>query len=84
MFHNQVIDAPWKTPCKYTKAPVLDCVLGLCESVKCWYDLDEKNLVIIHCPTNYPSTGVLIACLLKYIGAFDKAELAYDFYCKQR
>lgn len=63
---------------------MLECVFSLCESVKSWYDLNDKNLSIIHCPQGYPSTGILIACLLKYIGAFEKAEQAYDFYCNKR
>lgn len=50
----------------------------------CRYDLHEKNLAIIHCPSGHPSTGILIACLLKYIGAFNKSEDAYDFYCTKR
>lgn len=48
------------------------------------YDLQEKNLAIIHCPPGHPSTGILIACLLKYIGAFSRSEDAYDFYCTKR
>lgn len=84
MFHNQVIDVSWKTPCKFAKAPALECVFSLCESVKSWYDLNDKNLAIIHCPQGHPSTGVLIACLLKYIGAFEKSEAAYDFYRNRR
>lgn len=84
VFNHQIIDVPWRTPCQYTKAPVLDCIFSLCETVKCWYDLEDKNLAVIHCPVGYPSTGILIACLLKYIGAFERAEEAYDFYCSRR
>jgi hypothetical protein len=84
MFNNQVIDVEWKTPCSYTKAPLLDCIFRLCESVKSWYDLHDKNLAIIHCPTGHPGTGILIACLMKYIGAFERADQAYDFYCQRR
>ena len=84
LFKNQIIDVHWRTPCQVTRAPVLECVFGLCESVKSWYDLHDKNLAIIHCPVGCPSTGILIACLMKYIGAFEKAEQAYDFYCNRR
>ena len=84
MFNNQVLDVQWKSPSKFTKAPVLECVFALCESVKSWYDLNDKNLAIIHCPKGYPNSGILIACFLKYIGAFEKAEQAYDFYCDRR
>ena len=81
---NQVIDAHWKTPCQYTRAPMLETVFALCESIKSWYDLNEKNLAIIHCPPGHPYTGIIIACLLKYIGAFEHATHAYDFYCSKR
>jgi hypothetical protein len=83
-FNMQVIDVPWKTPCQYTKAPLLETVFALCQSIKSWYDLHEKHLAIIHCPAGHPSTGIIVACLLKYIGAFDHAAHAYDFYCSKR
>eukprot|EP01038_Epipyxis_sp_PR26KG_P012149 gene12149-16266_t len=83
-FQNQIIDAPWKSPCQYTRAPTLDSVFSLCHSIKSWYDLNEKNLAIIHCPKGQPSTGILIACLLKFIGAFEYSAQAYDFYCSKR
>jgi hypothetical protein len=81
---NQIIDAHWKTPCQYTRAPLLETVFCLCQSIKAWYDLNERNITIIHCPTGQPSTGIVIACLLKYIGAFEHASHAYDFYCSKR
>eukprot|EP01036_Dinobryon_divergens_P029179 gene29179-38245_t len=39
--------------------------------IDCQYDLDERNLAVIYCPHGQPNTGILIACLLKYIGAFE-------------
>lgn len=83
-FQNQIIDAHWKTPCQYTRAPLLETVFSLCQSIKSWYDINERNLTIVHCPTGQPSTGIVIACLLKYIGAFEHAAHAYDFYCSKR
>ena len=50
----------------------------------CRYDLDERNLAVIYCPHGQPNTGILIACLLKYIGAFETTAQAYDFYCSKR
>eukprot|EP01038_Epipyxis_sp_PR26KG_P012794 gene12794-17153_t len=83
-FQNQILDVPWKSPCQYTRAPTLNNVFSLCYSIKSWYDLNEKNLAIIHCPKGQPSTGILIACLLKFIGAFEYSAQAYDFYCSKR
>lgn len=83
-FRNQIIDANWKTPCQYTRAPLLQTIFSLCHSIKSWYDLNEKNITLIHCPSGHPNTGILIACLLKYIGAFEHAAHAYDFYCSKR
>lgn len=84
VFNNQIIDAPFNGACPYTKAPQLETIFQLCETIKCWYDLNDKNLAIIHCPAGLPSTGILIACLLRYIGAFMRTEEAYDFYCSRR
>jgi hypothetical protein len=83
-FQYQVIDAHWKTPCQYTRAPLLETIFSLCQGIKSWYDLNERNLTIIHCPTGQPNSGIVIACLLKYIGAFEHAAHAYDFYCSKR
>lgn len=74
----------WQTPSPYTRAPNLQTVWSLCYSIKSWCDLNDRNLTLIHCPPGQPSTGILIACLLKYIGAFDHAAHAYDFYCSKR
>lgn len=78
------MDVIWKTPCQYTKAPLLETIFSICQSIKSWYDLHQKHLTIIHCPKGQPSTGIVIACLLKYIGAFEHAAHAYDFYCCKR
>ena len=64
--------------------PILETIFALCHSIKSWYDLNEKNLTLIHCPVGQANTGIVIACLLKYIGAFEHAAHAYDFYCSKR
>ncbi len=73
-----------KTPHVHTKAPLLHELFRLCQSIKSWYDLNDKNLAVIRCPPNVPSAGILVACLLKYIGAFERSAVAYDFYCSKR
>ena len=73
---------------KYNTVCIISCInthgSSPTDDYLCRYDLHEKNLAIIHCPSGHPSTGILIACLLKYIGAFNKSEDAYDFYCTKR
>eukprot|EP00601_Ochromonadales_sp_CCMP2298_P012392 CAMPEP_0173263680 /NCGR_PEP_ID=MMETSP1142-20121109/27520_1 /TAXON_ID=483371 /ORGANISM="non described non described, Strain CCMP2298" /LENGTH=299 /DNA_ID=CAMNT_0014199067 /DNA_START=256 /DNA_END=1152 /DNA_ORIENTATION=- len=81
---QQVLDTPWHTPCLYTKAPTVEAALAMCCAVKAWYDLGEGHVAALTCPTQYPHTGVLVACFLKYIGAFESAERAYDFYSSRR
>lgn len=81
---NQILDAQWRTPCQYSRAPTLDTVFSLCRSIKSWCDLSEKHRVLVHCPPGQGHTGIVIACLLKYIGAFRHAAHAYDFYCNKR
>lgn len=83
-FHNQILECPWKTPSQYTRAPNLSVLVNVCHSIKSWLDLYEKNICIIHCPIGQPYTGIVIACLLKYIKAFDHSSHAYDFYCSKR
>lgn len=83
-FNNQIIDITWKTLCQYTRAPLLDSIFQICNSIKSWCDIYEKNLTIVYCPSSQSSTGIVIACYLKYIGAFKHATHAYDFYCSKR
>ncbi|RYG64513.1 hypothetical protein EON64_13830 [archaeon] len=84
VFSNQVVDAAWRTTCPYTRAPTLDTVFSLCLQIKSWYDLGERNLTLLHCSSNRPNVGILAACFLKFIGAFEHAAHAYDFYCSKR
>lgn len=81
---NQVIDAPWVTPGHFTQAPSLDCIFSQCYSIKSWLDLRSDHVAIVHCSNGRSRSGILIACLLKYIGAFDHASQAFDFFCSAR
>ncbi len=84
IFRNQVIDCSWGSPDVHSKAPRLHELLLLCHGIKSWCDLDDKNLAVICCPSGSPAAGILVACLLKYIGAFDLSTVAYNFYCSKR
>ena len=77
---NHVIDAPWKTPGQYSQLPTLVCAHSLCYSVKSWLDLSSDNIAIIHCRNGKSRTGILIACLLKYMRAFESAVDAFEFF----
>jgi hypothetical protein len=81
---NQIIDAPWVTPGQFTQAPSLDCIFSQCYSIKSWLDLRHDHVAIVHCSNGRSRSGILIACLLKYIGAFDHASAAFDFFCSAR
>ena len=81
---NQIIDAPWVTPGQFTQAPSLDCIFSQCYSIKSWLDLRNDHVAIVHCSNGRSRSGILIACLLKYIGAFTHASQAFDFFCSAR
>lgn len=36
LFKNQIIDATFNGICPYTKAPRLESIFCLCETIKCW------------------------------------------------
>ena len=80
----QVLDASWVTPGQFTQAPSLECIFSHCYSIKSWLDLKNDHVAIIHCGNGRSRSGILIACLLKYIGAFDHATHAFDFFCGAR
>ena len=81
--HNQVIDAPWVTPGQ-SNTPSVDCILDQCRAVKSWLDIRSDHIAIVHCSNGRTRSGILVACLLKYIGAFDRASEAFDFFCRTR
>jgi hypothetical protein len=83
-FDNQVVNMRWKSVCQYTRAPLLECLFDMCSSIKSWLDLGEANIAILSCPRGQSNIGILMACLLKFTNRFDKASLAYDFYCSKR
>ena len=81
---SQVLDAPWSTPGQFTQCPSLDSVFAQCYSVKSWLDLRSDHVAIVHCSNGRSRTGILIACLLKYIGAFENSAHAFGFFCSAR
>lgn len=82
--NNQIVDFPWTTPGHFTQAPAIDCVLSLCYSIKSWLDLKKENVAILHCANGRSRTGILMACFLKYMGAFEHSSDAFDFFCANR
>jgi hypothetical protein len=75
---NNMIQLPWECPCDYTKAPTIGFLLSLCNSIHSWYSLHESHMSIFLCPNGLPNTGILIAALLRSLGAFSKSIDAYD------
>lgn len=83
-FSNRVVDAPWITPGQFTHLPTFSCIHSLCYSVKSWLDISVDNIAIIHCGNGKSRTGILIACLLKYIKAFERASQAFEYFNSAR
>lgn len=81
---NQILEYPWITPGPFTQAPTLSCLFSLCYSVKSWLDLSGDHVAVIHCGNGRSRSGILIACLLKYMKAFDLTSFAFDFFCSAR
>lgn len=81
---NQVINAPWLTPGSSSQVPSIDSILTQCYSIKSWLDIQSDHIAIVHCTTGRSRSGILVGCLLKYIGAFDYASEAFDFFCRTR
>jgi protein tyrosine phosphatase len=82
--NNQVIEINWQTPGQFTQAPSISSIFLLCYSIKSWLDLRDDHVAVVHCANGRSRTGVLIACLLKYIGAFENATDAFEFFCNAR
>ena len=82
--YSNVIQSQWTCPCDYTKAPTIEYLLSLCSAIRSWYSLHSSHLCIFLCPNGLPNAGIIIATLLRCIGAFPKCVLAYDYYCVVR
>ena len=81
--NNQIIDASWVCPGQ-SETPSIESILAQCRSIKSWLDIRHDNIAFVHCSNGRTRSGVLVACLLKYIGAFDRACDAFDFFCRTR
>ena len=82
--NNQLLDLFWPTPGHFSQAPSLSYIFLLCYSIKSWLLLGDDNIAVVHCNNGRSRTGILIACLLKYMGAFENASDAFDYFCKER
>jgi len=81
---NQVLDAPWLIPGQFSQVPSIDCIFNLCYSIKTWLDLHNDHVAVLHCQNGRTRSGILIACFLKYITAFETTSHAFDFFCSSR
>ena len=82
--NHQVIEVLWKTPGQYTQVPSVCSIFSLCYSIKSWLDLNDNHIAVVHCANGRSRTGILIACLLKYIGAFESSSDAFNFFTSAR
>ena len=81
--NNQIIDASWVCPGQ-SETPSVGSIIAQCRSIKSWLDIRHDNIAFVHCSNGRTRSGVLVACLLKYIGAFERASDAFDFFCRTR
>lgn len=52
--------------------------MDFCESAKAWLDMDEENVVALHCKAGKGRAGIMAACLLVRMG--ETAEAAINKY----
>ena len=66
------------------EAPPLNLIHPFCEDAKKFLDLDDKNVVAIHCKAGKGRTGTFISCLLLYLNIFDNAADCLKYYGMMR
>lgn len=42
--------------------------MNFCENAKAWLDMDEQNVVSLHCKAGKGRAGIMAACLLVRLG----------------
>lgn len=42
--------------------------MNFCENAKAWLDMDEQNVVSLHCKAGKGRAGIMAACLLIRLG----------------
>ena len=65
-------------------APCLALLGLICRDMKEWLDGAEGRVVAVHCKAGKGRTGVVISCLLLYLGVCSSAEEALGFFAEQR
>jgi len=57
---------------------------AFCEHAAKFLREDPKNVVAVHCKAGKGRTGVMICCLMLYMGMFSTVDEALDFYGDKR
>ncbi|CAM9208714.1 unnamed protein product, partial [Discosporangium mesarthrocarpum] len=63
-FHNRVERFPFPDH----TCPPLKTVVDFCESAKAWLDVDEHNVVSLHCKAGKGRAGIMATCLMVRMG----------------
>ena len=64
--------------------PCLDMILPFCVDVAGWLDAHADNVAAIHCKAGKGRTGLMICCLLVYLGVVGDAEEALHYFGSRR
>ena len=67
-----------------TQHPTLRQLFHLCHSFLGWLQLNRENVVIIQCTDGITRSGLVVACLLRFCGAFGSTFEALDYFCARR
>eukprot|EP00298_Acanthocystis_sp_HF-20_P006958 c16684_g1_i1.p1 GENE.c16684_g1_i1~~c16684_g1_i1.p1 ORF type:complete len:318 (-),score=97.38 c16684_g1_i1:19-972(-) len=64
--------------------PPLMMIKQFCESAKDWLRYGIDNVVCIHCKAGKSRTGLMVCCLLMYIGYSESPKKAIDYFNQKR
>ena len=65
-------------------SPSIQDINNFCEDASKFLAADPKNIVAVHCKAGKSRTGVMVCCLLLYLGIFDEAQVALEYYNLRR
>ena len=65
-------------------APPFALLRPFCVSASRWLKADPLNTVAVHCKAGKGRTGMMIACLLVFMGECGSAEQALELFARQR
>ncbi len=67
-----------------TQHPTLKQLFHVCHGILGWLQMNSENVVVIQCSDGITRSGLIVACLLRFCGAFGSTFEALDYFCARR